>query len=111
MVSDGHLGLPYSNCGPTARWLFALLLVPTFLLNRPPRTTAAHTHQPVPNPPRCSDRPPKKPSHGLRNGRTGMKKSRYMEEQIIEILKPYEAGVKTADLCREDRISESQAST
>jgi putative transposase len=40
-----------------------------------------------------------------------MKKSRYMEEQIIEILKPYEAGVKTADLCREDRISESHAST
>jgi hypothetical protein len=53
----------------------------------------------------------KKPSHGLRNGRTEMKKSRYMEEQIIEILKPYEAGVKTADLCREDRISESRAST
>ena len=30
-----------------------------------------------------------------------MKKSRYAEEQIIGILKQHEAGVKTADLCRE----------
>ncbi len=30
-----------------------------------------------------------------------MKKSRYTEEQIIGILKQHEAGVKTADLCRE----------
>jgi putative transposase len=30
-----------------------------------------------------------------------MKKSRYTEEQIIGILKQHEAGVKTADLCRD----------
>ena len=35
-----------------------------------------------------------------------MKKSRYTEEQIIGILKQHEAGVKTADLCRERPISE-----
>jgi putative transposase len=34
-----------------------------------------------------------------------MKKSRYSEEQIIGILKQHEAGVKTADLCREHGIS------
>ena len=34
-----------------------------------------------------------------------MKKSRYTEEQIIAILKQHEAGVKTADLCREHGIS------
>jgi putative transposase len=39
--------------------------------------------------------------------RTGMKKSRYTEEQIIGILKQHEAGVKTADLCREQGISEA----
>jgi putative transposase len=33
-----------------------------------------------------------------------MKKSRYTEEQIIGILKQHEAGVKTADLCREHDI-------
>ena len=36
-----------------------------------------------------------------------MKKSRYREEQIIGILKQREAGVKTADLCREHGISEA----
>jgi len=36
-----------------------------------------------------------------------MKKSRYREEQIIVILKQNEAGVKTADLCREHGISEA----
>ncbi len=36
-----------------------------------------------------------------------MKKSRYTEEQIIGILKQYEAGVKTADLCREHWISDA----
>jgi putative transposase len=36
-----------------------------------------------------------------------MKKSRYTEEQIIGILKQQEAGVKTADLCREHGISAS----
>jgi len=34
-----------------------------------------------------------------------MKKSRYTEEQIIGILKQNEAGVKTANLCREQGIS------
>jgi putative transposase len=34
-----------------------------------------------------------------------MKKSRYTEEQIIGILKQHEAGVKTADLCREHGLS------
>jgi putative transposase len=33
-----------------------------------------------------------------------MKKSRYTEEQIIGMLKQHEAGVKTADLCREHGI-------
>jgi transposase InsO family protein len=36
-----------------------------------------------------------------------MKKSRYTEEQIIGILKQHEAGVKTADLCREHGINAS----
>lgn len=34
-----------------------------------------------------------------------MKKSRYTESQIIQILKQGEAGVPTADLCREHSIS------
>jgi putative transposase len=34
-----------------------------------------------------------------------MKKSRYREEQIIGMLKQQEAGVKTAELCREHGIS------
>ena len=34
-----------------------------------------------------------------------MKKSRYAEEQIIGLLKQHEAGVKTAELCREHGIS------
>ena len=34
-----------------------------------------------------------------------MKKSRFSKEQIIGILKQGEAGVKTADLCREHGIS------
>ena len=36
-----------------------------------------------------------------------MKKSRYSEEHIIAILKQHEAGVKTADLCREHGISDA----
>jgi putative transposase len=34
-----------------------------------------------------------------------MKKSRFSEEQIIGILKQQEAGMKTAELCREHGIS------
>lgn len=34
-----------------------------------------------------------------------MKKSRYTEDQIIGILKQHEAGVRTAELCREHGIS------
>lgn len=34
-----------------------------------------------------------------------MKKSRYSEHQIIQILKEAEAGKKTADVCREYGIS------
>lgn len=36
-----------------------------------------------------------------------MKKSRFTETQIISILKKYEAGAKTSDLCREHGISEA----
>ena len=34
-----------------------------------------------------------------------MKRSRYSEEQIVGILKQHEAGVKTAELCRQHGIS------
>jgi putative transposase len=34
-----------------------------------------------------------------------MKQSRYSEEQIIGILKEHDAGVKTADLCRQHGMS------
>ena len=36
-----------------------------------------------------------------------MKKSRYSETQIIAILKKQEAGMKTADICREHGISQA----
>ena len=36
-----------------------------------------------------------------------MKRKRHSEEQIIAILKEQEAGVKTADLCRNHGISVS----
>ena len=36
-----------------------------------------------------------------------MKKSRYSETQIIAILKKQEAGMKTADICREYGISQA----
>ena len=34
-----------------------------------------------------------------------MKKSRFTETQIIAILKQYDAGKKTDDICRENKIS------
>ena len=36
-----------------------------------------------------------------------MKKLRYSERQIINILKKQEAGMKTADICREHGISQA----
>ena len=36
-----------------------------------------------------------------------MKQSRYSETQIIAILKKQEAGMKTADICREHGISQA----
>jgi putative transposase len=36
-----------------------------------------------------------------------MKRSRYTEEQIAAILKQGDAGMKTADLCRQHGISEA----
>ncbi len=36
-----------------------------------------------------------------------MKRSRFMEEQVIGILREREAGMKTADVCRKRRISEA----
>jgi putative transposase len=59
------------------------------------------------------DLPPKKLNQGKLafsrnlNGRAGMKMSRYTEEQIIGMLKHHEAGVKTADVCRERGISDA----
>lgn len=36
-----------------------------------------------------------------------MKPSRFSEEQIVEILREQETGVKTADICRKHGISEA----
>jgi putative transposase len=36
-----------------------------------------------------------------------MKRSRFPEEQIIGILKEYEAGVSVADLCRKHGVSDA----
>jgi putative transposase len=36
-----------------------------------------------------------------------MKRSRFSEEQIIGVLKEYELGAKTAELCRKHGISEA----
>ena len=37
-----------------------------------------------------------------------MKRKRFREEQIIRVLKQGEAGAKTADLCREEGISQQR---
>jgi putative transposase len=44
-------------------------------------------------------------AEGRRKG-DEMKRSRYTEEQIVGILKQGEAGIKTADLCRQHGITE-----
>ena len=36
-----------------------------------------------------------------------MKKTKFTEQQIISILKQHEAGVKAADICRENGISQA----
>ena len=36
-----------------------------------------------------------------------MKRSRFTEEQIIEILKEHEAGVSVSDLCRKHGVSDT----
>jgi putative transposase len=36
-----------------------------------------------------------------------MKKTKFTEQQIISILKQYEAGVKAQDLCRDNGISQA----
>ena len=36
-----------------------------------------------------------------------MKKTRFTETQIVSILQKHEAGIKTADICREYGISEA----
>lgn len=41
------------------------------------------------------------------NGELEMKKSRFSEYQILQILKQGEAGIKVADICREHGISQS----
>ena len=35
-----------------------------------------------------------------------MKKSRFTEEQILKVLKEYQAGKKVTDICRENGISD-----
>ena len=37
-----------------------------------------------------------------------MKRKRFREEQIIRVLKQGEAGAKTADLCRQEGISQQR---
>jgi putative transposase len=41
------------------------------------------------------------------DGETGMKRSRFTDDQIIGILKEHEAGMSAADLCRKHGISDA----
>jgi putative transposase len=40
-----------------------------------------------------------------------MKRTRFTEEQIVAILKQSEAGLKTAEICRQNGISEATSTT
>jgi putative transposase len=41
------------------------------------------------------------------DGETGMKRSRFTDDQIIGILKEHEAGLSAAELCRKHGISDA----
>jgi putative transposase len=41
------------------------------------------------------------------DGETGMKRSRFTDDQIIGILKEYDAGLSAAELCRKHGISDA----
>jgi putative transposase len=41
------------------------------------------------------------------DGETGMKRSRFTDDQVIGILKEHEVGISAADLCRKHGISDA----